>query len=67
MSTKEVYSILKDRGFLDGKPGKWILTELGKQAGGLERIVDNFEHGSYNRSWTQISWDEKILNIFKKK
>lgn len=63
MKTKDVYSLLKEQGFLDGNPGNWSLTELGKKAGGAVRLVDNRESGRFNRSWEQISWDEKILDI----
>lgn len=72
MKTKDVYSLLKELGFLDGEKGNWSLTELGKQVGGAVRQIDNGERGSYNVSWKQISWDEKkisdiIGDILKKK
>jgi len=31
MKTKDVYSLLKEEGFLDGNPGNWSLTELGEK------------------------------------
>ncbi|MFD4820873.1 hypothetical protein [Peribacillus butanolivorans] len=65
--TKEVYSLLKDQGFLDGEQGNWSLTELGKKIGGEVRQKDNGEGGFCKRSWPVLSWDEKIVNILKKK
>jgi len=66
-STKEVYSILKDMGYLDGNPGNWSLTELGKESGGAESIKDNHEHGRYNVTYSVISWAENIVDLLKKK
>ncbi|MDM5334970.1 hypothetical protein QUF56_17375 [Ureibacillus composti] len=63
LKTEDVYSILKELGFLVGEKGNWFLTELGKQAGGVERLVDNGERGRFNVSYQTLSWDEKIFDI----
>jgi hypothetical protein len=63
-SAKEVNLLLRDKGFLDGKPGKWILTELGKQFG-EEWQNDNGYGGYAARKWKFIMWDEKIINKLK--
>lgn len=65
-TTKEVYLLLKDQGFLDGEPGNWILTELGKQFG-EQRQKDNGEGGYAKRAWGILVWDEKIVNKLKEK
>lgn len=65
-TAKEVNLLLKDKGFFDGKPGNWVLTELGKQFGEM-RQKDNGHGGYAKREWKFAVWDENIVNKLKKK
>ncbi len=67
MTVKEVYMLLKDKGFLDGEEGNWSLTELGKKVGGQVTQKDNGEGGFCRRTWSVLSWDENMVNKLKKK
>lgn len=66
MTVKEVYLLLKVKGFLDGEEGNWSLTELGKQVGGQVKQKDKGEGGFCRRIWSVLSWDEKVVNKLKK-
>lgn len=67
VTAAEMNYILKKKGYLDGRPGGYWLTELGKKYGtekGFHRGTGGYER--YNRYWTEITWDsgiEKELRI----
>ena len=44
LNAREINKILHEKGLLDGTPGKWTLTELGKKYGEI-RKKDNGEGG----------------------
>lgn len=57
----EVNKLLKDKGFLEGEPGAYQLTEKGKQYG-KESFEDNGYGGSAYRGWSFNVWDEEVIN-----
>lgn len=44
LNAREINKILHEKGLLDGTPGNWTLTELGKKYGEI-RKKDNGEGG----------------------
>lgn len=56
----EVNRILKDKGFVQGDPGEYKLTEEGQQYGEY-RDKDNGHGGRAHRSWYFIMWAGEIL------
>ena len=66
LNAREVNLLLKEKGFLSGKPGDWILTELGKQFG---KVIprDNGWGGWAKRTWNIMMWDEEIVDQLKEK
>ncbi len=55
-------ALLRERGYLDGTPGSYSLTDKGKKYGKEEdhhRGVGGYSW--YNRDWTTRTWDEEIL------
>ncbi len=63
LTAQEMNYILKEKGFLEGKPGEYFLTERGKtyaKEQDFHRGTGGYQH--YNRYWTTRSWDEDIIN-----
>ena len=64
LTAQEMNRVLVKRGILQGTPGNYTLTELGKKYA----CVRDFHRGCggydfYNRYWETISYDESILDI----
>lgn len=66
MPVKDVYVLLKEKGFLDGEQGNWSLTDLGKKVGGHVTYKDNGEGGFCRRTWSVLSWDKEIVSKLRK-
>jgi hypothetical protein len=60
-TAREVNEALKERGFLEGEPGKYTFTEKGAQSGEW-KDEDNGYGGIAHRSWSYMKWDEEIVN-----
>jgi hypothetical protein len=56
--------LLRDHGFLEGSPGAWRPTELGKQ---FAKSVDfdNGYGGYAHRSWGWLSWSDGLIDALK--
>lgn len=59
-SAQEVNEILKNKGYLSGKPGQYIMTDKGKKHG-EERLKDNGYGGNAARSWSFYMWGYEVL------
>lgn len=55
---------LRDHGFLEGAPGAWRPTELGKQFV-TYHDHDNGYGGFAHRSWGWLSWDDGLVDALK--
>lgn len=60
MSAQQVNEELKDRGFLEGEPGAYSLTERGEEYG-QDHEHDNGYGGSAHRQWSTRSWASEII------
>src|SRR4051794_11908319 len=56
--------LLRDHGFLQGAPGDWQLTELGKQFA-TSVDFDNGYGGYAARSWGWLSWSDGVVDALK--
>ncbi len=56
--------LLKDHGFLEGSPGAWRPTELGKQFA-QSHDFDNGYGGYAHRSWGWLSWTDGLIDALK--
>ena len=62
LSSQETNHMLKEEGFLEGKPGNYNLTEKGKEFGEYS-AHDNGYGGYAHRSWGFPIWDsDKVLS-----
>ena len=62
LSSQETNHMLKEEGFLEGKPGNYNLTEKGKEFGEYS-AHDNGYGGYAHRSWAFPVWDtDKVLS-----
>lgn len=60
-----VNKILKDMGLLNGEPGKYSLTDLGKEVGELRKKTNGY--GGYaKREWSFHMWDDLVIDQIKK-
>lgn len=62
MAAQEVNKLLKERGYLEGEPGAYSLTEQGREYG-QENEQDNGHGGSARRHWTTLSWAPGIIAL----
>lgn len=60
-SSQEVNKLLKEKGFLDGKPGEYTVTDKGKRYSEL-RHKSNGYGGYAARGWEFVMWDEAIIH-----
>ena len=62
LNSQEMNQLLKDQGFLDGYPGKYVVTEKGAPFAN-ETYFHRGPGGyaQYNRDWTQRTWNESII------
>lgn len=60
LNAQEVNKLLKQKGFLAGKPGAYTVTSKGQKYSEL-RQKDNGYGGYAARSWEFVMWDEAIL------
>ena len=56
--------LLKEHGFLEGGPGPWMPTELGKQFA-QSHDFDNGYGGFAHRSWGWLSWSDGLVDALK--
>lgn len=66
LTAEEMNQVLLKNGFLEGEPGKYVLTEKGEKYA----IMDMEHSGTggslcYNRYWEWLMWDEAILDHIK--
>ncbi|MBW3080454.1 Sec23/Sec24 zinc finger-containing protein [Bifidobacterium saguinibicoloris] len=60
LTAREVNVLLKDRGFLEGEPGAYRITDEGSEHG--ETVFrSNGYGGSAARSWEYDIWDEDVM------
>ena len=66
MKAKDVNQLLKGRGFLEGIPGDYTLTDKGRQYAN-EKVCLRGNAGSarYGKIWSAIRWTDEILAILK--
>jgi len=65
LGPRTVNKVLKDMGLLDGKPGKYSLTDLGKEVGELREKTNGY--GGYaKREWSFHMWDDLVIDQIKK-
>lgn len=63
LSNQEMNFVLKEEGFLDGKPGDYTVTEKGKKyAEEKDHSRGTGGYSQYNPNWTTRSWDDGITN-----
>lgn len=56
--------LLKDHGFLEGRPGDWQVTELGKQF--VSSVdFDNGYGGYAHRTWGWLTWSDGLVDALK--
>jgi hypothetical protein len=56
--------LLRDHGYLEGRPGAWRATELAKPF--AHALGDGNEYGGYaHRSWSWLSWSDDIVDALK--
>lgn len=61
LNAQEMNYILNKEGFLDGEPGDYFPSEMGKQYAtqkDFHRGTGGYAH--YNRYWTTTTWDDSI-------
>ncbi|MCC6855777.1 MAG: hypothetical protein IT189_06910 [Microbacteriaceae bacterium] len=61
LGAQDTNALLAAQGFLEGKPGQYLLTELGKQFG-HHVSEDNGYGGVAYRDWYKTYFDESILS-----
>lgn len=61
LNAQEMNMALKQLGYLEGQPGKYIPTEKGKLFYS-EAYHDNGYGGYAKRTWSTFSYDESIIN-----
>lgn len=65
LGAQTVNRTLKSMGFLDGEPGKYSLTELGKTVGELREKTNGY--GGYaKKDWSFTMWDDSVIDKVKK-
>lgn len=65
LGPQTVNRALKDMGLLDGKPGNYSLTDLGKAIGELREKTNGY--GGYaKRDWSFHMWDDSVIDQLKK-
>ena len=63
LTAQEMNYVLREKGFLDGNPGGYSVTEQGQpfaEEQDFHRGTGGYDY--YNRYWTTRSWDESITN-----
>ncbi len=66
LNGQEMNAVLCRLGILEGEPGNYALTELGKQFGRYN-YYDNGYGGYAARAWDTTSYDESIIDWLKEK
>ena len=66
LNGQEMNAVLCRLGILEGEPGNYALTELGKQFGRYN-YFDNGYGGYAARAWDTISYDESIVDWLRQK
>lgn len=57
--------LLKEKGYLDGEPGNYTLTELGEKFGEIYEYTNGWQ-GYAKRVRSSRLWDETIIERLKK-
>ena len=57
--------LLRDHGFIEGGPGAWRATELGKQFIARAHDVDNGYGGLAHRQWGWLSWTDGLVDALR--
>lgn len=65
LTAREVNKLLLDKGFLEGNPGAYGLTDKGEEYGGEEHQHDNGYGGYAHRYWETRTWDSKIIALLR--
>lgn len=66
LNSQEMNRILKKKGYLDGEPGNYSVTEKGaKYAEAKDYHRGPGGYPRYNREWTEITWDDSIEDELK--
>lgn len=61
LGAQDTNVLLASQGFLAGKPGEYLLTELGEQFG--QHVSEDNGYGGYaQRDWSKIYFDRRILD-----
>ena len=66
LNGQEMNAVLCKLGILEGKPGNYALTEMGKRFGRYN-YFDNGYGGYAARAWGTISYDESIVDWLRQK
>lgn len=61
---KAMNVLLRDHGYLEGEPGHWLLTELGRPFANFHDF-DNGYGGYAARSWGWLSWSDGLIDALK--
>lgn len=59
---REVNELLKERGYLEGEPGAYRLTDEGREHG-EDRDRDNGHGGRAHRAWSYVMWGVEIVGL----
>lgn len=62
LTAEEMNVLLKEEGFLSGKPRDYVPTEKGKRYIAAEKYKSNGYGGYAARGWEWLEWDESIKN-----
>lgn len=58
-SAREVNELLKAKGYIDGTPGNYSMTEAGREHGEI-RFKDNGYGGYAARAWSFMMWNDEV-------
>jgi|LakMenEpi03Aug12_release.lakeMendotaPanAssembly.Ray.scaffolds.fasta_scaffold564212_1 hypothetical protein len=63
LTAAQMNFLLRDEGFLEGSPGKWVVTDKGAPfANEQDHKLGTGGYASYNRNWGTLTWDENITS-----
>ena len=61
LDAREVNRRLASHGYLEGKPGHYLITEKGRRRGEVHAF-DNGYGGFAYRQWDYVVWDEDLAD-----
>ena len=63
LTAAQMNFLLRDEGFLEGSPGKWVVTDKGAPfVNEQDHKLGTGGYASFNRNWGTLTWDENITS-----